>query len=152
MNSVFTLSYITSLISIVSILNYWYQHWNSASDIDANFNNKEFILCTCRSWQDTCWCSLSVLGVLWKSHLFAFIRCGAVSWSTAMSAADGLITPWSEPEIFDCLGKIWKLHVFYLLWEVHILNRWHSPGGCSRNASLQSDKRYHKDSYNHENN
>jgi len=148
MNNVFTLRYITSLISIVSTLSYWYQHWNSAGDTDSNgCNNEQFMLYTCSSWRDTCWCSLSVLSVSWKSHLFAFICRGAVSQSTAMSAAYGLITPWSELEIFDCLGKIWKLHVFYLLWDVHILNRRHGPGGCSRNASLRSDKKYRKDSY-----
>jgi hypothetical protein len=53
-----------------------------------------------------------------------------------MSAADALITPWSEFEIFDCLGKIRKLHVFYLLRDVHVLNCRHGPGRGGRNASL----------------
>jgi hypothetical protein len=73
-----------------------------------------------------------------------------MSRSTAVSAADGLITPRSELEIFDCLGKIWKLHVFYLLRDVHVLNRRHGPGGCGRNASLRSDKEYRTDSYKYE--
>jgi hypothetical protein len=82
-----------------------------------------------------------------QNHLFAFIPCSTPSRSTTVSATDALITPWSELEIFDCLRKIWKLHVFYLLWDVHVLDCRHSSRRCRCNASLQSEQKRHMDDF-----
>lgn len=46
----------------------------------------------------------------------------------------------SKLQVFNCLRKVWQLHIFDLLRNVHILDSWNSSSRSSCNSSLWTKK------------